>query len=275
MEKLGLLPKCGGNKPDKCEVCVQAKLTRKPFSSVTRSTNLLDLIHSDTCDFKSFVTRGGKKYFITFIDDHSRFFHVYLLKSKDEAFSKFVEFRSWVEKQLGLQVKKLRSDRGGEYRSKELDAYFKEHGIITKTTTPYSSQSNRIAERKNHTLTEMVNLMLITSGLPTCYWREALLMANWILNRVSYSKLNSTPHQLWLEYPDSLDNIKVWGVSHMFEYQISEGLSSDQRQTNTCFLSLLEIAMRIGSWTLEPTPSLKLEIQNSLRISLSKIKVYC
>ena len=102
MEKLGLLPKCGGNKPEKCEVCAQAKLTRKSFSSVTRSTNLLDLIHSDTCDFKSFVTRGGKKYFITFIDDHSRFRHVYLLKSKDEAFSKFVEFRTRVEKQLGL-----------------------------------------------------------------------------------------------------------------------------------------------------------------------------
>jgi len=83
MKKLGLLQNCGGNKSEKCEVYIQAKITRKPFPTVTRSTNLLDLIHSDTCDFKTFVTRGGMKYFITFIDDHSRFCHVYLLKSKD------------------------------------------------------------------------------------------------------------------------------------------------------------------------------------------------
>ncbi|XP_020258518.1 uncharacterized protein LOC109834915 [Asparagus officinalis] len=45
-----------------------------------------------------------KKYLITFIDNHSRFCHVYLLKSKDEAFSKFVEFRTRAEKQLGLHA---------------------------------------------------------------------------------------------------------------------------------------------------------------------------
>jgi len=94
---------------------------------------------------------------------------VYLLKSKDEAFSKFIEFRTQVKKQLGHSVKKLKSDRGGEYRSKEAEAYLKEHGIIAETTAPYSPQSNGIAERKNRTLTEMVNSMLITSGLPTCY----------------------------------------------------------------------------------------------------------
>jgi hypothetical protein len=116
-----------------------------------------------------------------------------------------------VEKQLGSSVKKLRSDRGGEYRSKEADAYFKENDIIAETTASYSPQSNRIAERKNHTLTEMVNSMLITSSLPTCYWGEAILMANWILNRVPYFKTETTPHQLWLGYSALLDNLKVWG----------------------------------------------------------------
>ena len=81
---------------------------------------------------------------------------MYLLKSKDEAFSKFIEFRTQVKKQLGHSVKKLKSDRGGEYRSKEAEAYLKDYGIIVEMTAPYSSQSNEIAERKNHILTEMV-----------------------------------------------------------------------------------------------------------------------
>jgi len=97
-----------------------------------------------------------------------------------------------VEKQLGHPVKKLRSDKGGEYRSKEAEAYLKEHDIIAEMIAPYSRSPMELLKEK---ITQMVNSMLITSGLPTCYWREALLMANWILNRVSYSKSDTTPHQ--------------------------------------------------------------------------------
>ena len=78
------------------------------------------------------------KYFIIFIDDQSRFCHVYLLKSKDETFSKFIEFQTRMEKQLRRPVKKLRSDRDGEYRSKEAEVYLMEHVIIVETTALYS-----------------------------------------------------------------------------------------------------------------------------------------
>ena len=57
----------------------------------------------------------------------------------------------------------------------------------------------------------MVNSMLFISALPTFYWGETLMMANWILNWVPYSKSNTTLHQYWLGYPTSLDNFKVWG----------------------------------------------------------------
>ena len=88
------------------------------------------------------------KYLITFIDNHSYFCHVYLLKSKDEVFSKFIEFQTRVEKKFGRSVKKIRNDRGGQYRSKKPEAYLKEHGIIVDTTTPYSPLSNEIVEKK-------------------------------------------------------------------------------------------------------------------------------
>ena len=51
----------------KCETCVEAKMTRTSFVSVERRIEPLDLIHSNVCDLKSIQTRGGKKYFITFI----------------------------------------------------------------------------------------------------------------------------------------------------------------------------------------------------------------
>ena len=68
----------------KCETCVEAKLTRSFFQSVERHTKSLDLIHSDICDLNLVQTRGGNKYFITFIDDSTKYYYVYLLKSKDQ-----------------------------------------------------------------------------------------------------------------------------------------------------------------------------------------------
>ena len=100
---------------------------------------------------------------MTFIDDSTKFCYVYLLKSKDEAIEKFAMYKSEVENQLNKKIKRVRSDRGGEY-VEPFGAFCTQHGIIHETTPPYSPQSNGVAERKNRTLKEMMNAMLINSG---------------------------------------------------------------------------------------------------------------
>ena len=69
--KCGLIS-CKSDKLDKCEICVKSKMIKKPFYSVERNSKLLDLIHSDICEFNGMLTHGGNRYFITFIDDHTR-----------------------------------------------------------------------------------------------------------------------------------------------------------------------------------------------------------
>jgi len=51
-----------------------------------KETNILELIHSDVCDSNDVLTRDGKRYFITFIDYFSKYFHVYLINHKHEFF---------------------------------------------------------------------------------------------------------------------------------------------------------------------------------------------
>ena len=65
-------------------------MARTSFISVERRTELLDLIHSDVYDLKSVQTRDDKKYFITFINNSTRYYYVYLLRSKDEAIEAFI-----------------------------------------------------------------------------------------------------------------------------------------------------------------------------------------
>ena len=90
---MDLIPKIRFEPNHKCQVCVEAKQTRTSFQSVQRDTKPLDLIHTDLCDLKSVVTSGDNKYFITFIDDSTRFCYLYLLKSKDEAFEAFQRYK--------------------------------------------------------------------------------------------------------------------------------------------------------------------------------------
>ncbi|GKB13852.1 retrovirus-related pol polyprotein from transposon TNT 1-94 [Tanacetum coccineum] len=162
--KFNSIPNCHIDSKYKCETCVEAKLTRTPFKSVKRTTEPLDMIHTDICDLKSLPTKGGNKYFITFIDDCTKYCYVYLLKSKDEAIDKFVLYKTEVENQLGKKIKVVRSDRGGEYVAPFAELCAK-HGIRHEFTAPYSPQQNGIAERKNRTLKEMVTAMLISSGM--------------------------------------------------------------------------------------------------------------
>ena len=75
-------------------------------------TEPLDLIHSDICDLKFIQTRCDNKYFITFVDDSTKYCYVYLLKSKDEEIEKFVLYKNEVENQHNKKIKVLLSDLG-------------------------------------------------------------------------------------------------------------------------------------------------------------------
>ena len=168
MVNLECLPKIEFDPNHKCLICIEAKMTKVPFKNVERNTEPLGLIHTDICDLKFIQTRGGKKYFITFIDDSLRYCYVYLLRSKYEAVEVFKHYKLEVENQLGKKIK-IMSDRGGEYDA-PFDEFCSQNGIIHQITAPYFPQSNGVTERKNRTLKEMMNIMLISSGLPQNLW---------------------------------------------------------------------------------------------------------
>jgi hypothetical protein len=90
LSKLNLILKIPVVRRSKCHACVQAKQPHKHFKSVEeKSLSPLDLIHSDLCEMNGILTRAAKKYFISFIDDATRYCQLYLIKTKDEALNCF------------------------------------------------------------------------------------------------------------------------------------------------------------------------------------------
>ena len=112
MQTLGIINNIDYSGLSKCQICATSKITRKACGSVTKETKLLELIHSDLGYLKQTMNRGGKKLYVTFIDDYSRFTKVYLLINKDEAFDMFSSYKAEVENQLDRKIKRIRSDRG-------------------------------------------------------------------------------------------------------------------------------------------------------------------
>ena len=73
------------------------------------------VIHSDVWGPSPVASLLGYRWFVTFIDCHSRVTWVYLLKAKNEVFSCFQSFHKMVRTQFDANIKVLRSDNGTEY----------------------------------------------------------------------------------------------------------------------------------------------------------------
>ena len=149
------------------ESCLEGKMTKRPFSAKgERSKEPLQLVHSNVCGPLSVQARGCYEYFVTFIDDYSRYGYVYLMHKKSETFGKFKEFMAEDEEQLSKSLKTLRSYQGGEYLDTEFKDHLVEHEILSQLTTPGTPQQNGVAERRNKTLLDMVRSMMSYSSLP-------------------------------------------------------------------------------------------------------------
>ena len=200
-----------------CEGCTINKLTRIPFpTSQTRSSQVLQLIHTDVCGPMRHQTQKGSRYFITFIDDYSRKAHVYFLKNKHEAYDKFIEFKTLVENETNKRIKILRSDGGGEYVNHKFRTYLQNYGIKHQVTVPYSPQQNGVAERFNRTVVEMTRTLLHSANLPYTFWAEAINTATYIRNRCVSSALENTrvtPEELWTGNKPDVSNLRKFGCT--------------------------------------------------------------
>ncbi|KAL3693208.1 hypothetical protein R1sor_006859 [Riccia sorocarpa] len=137
-----------------CTTCILGKHAKKKFpkEATFRASRPIQLVHTDLSGRISFPTFSGYEYFMTFIDDYSRYAVVRLIRHKSDAFELFRRYHVWAERQTGQKLSMIRSDHGGEYLSGEFDTYLAEHGIQRQLTTTYTPQQNGVAERKNRTL---------------------------------------------------------------------------------------------------------------------------
>ena len=106
------------------------------------------------------TSMNGSKYFLTFIDDNSRYCWVYFLKHKSVVFETFKVFKSLAKNTLAKKKKEFRFDNGGEYVKREFHHLCASTRIQMKHLVPYTPQQNGVAKRMNTSLKEMATCLL-------------------------------------------------------------------------------------------------------------------
>lgn len=202
-----------------CPGCLMSKQSRKPFPGQANysAKGVLELVYGDICGPISPPTSAGNKYFLLLVDDYSRVMWGYMLKSKDEAFIAFKKFQALVENGKDKKVQVFRTDRGGEFCSKQFNSYCEETGITRQFTAPYSPQQNGVVERRNRTVVEMARSFLKEKQLPLALWGEAIRHSIYVLNRLPTRAVSGmTPYEAWSGRKPNIAHIRVFGcLGHM------------------------------------------------------------
>ena len=196
-----------------CKACVGGKQCRSSFkASETETKEPLELVHSDVCGKMNHKSIGGAEYILTFVDDKTHYSWVYPLKTKDEVFERFLEWKALVENFSGKKLKRLRTDNGGEYTSKRFEVHLKSCGIQHEKTIPKTPEQNGVAERLNRTLVESSRSMLLDAELPQRYWAEAVSTAIYLRNRCPTTAVKEmTPFEAWYGRKPRVGHLRVFG----------------------------------------------------------------
>ncbi|UYV65318.1 hypothetical protein LAZ67_3003933 [Cordylochernes scorpioides] len=208
---------CSPAKPEKCEVCLIGKSYRLPFLQHSHKEEkeimLLDLVHADLMGPLDVLSRGGAKYVLTIIDESTRYASVFFSeKNKAGTLGKVKEWIQESEKQTSRKLKRIRTDNGLEFCSKEWDTFCTSVGIVHEHTMTYTPQQNGVAERMNRTLLDLFRSTISGSGLPKASWAELTYTAAYVRNRVlNDHNGESRPYELWTGNKPSLKHIRAIG----------------------------------------------------------------
>lgn len=230
---------CVSKPIDFCEPCLKGKHQRSRFPpcSERKTTKPLELVHSDVCGKLESKSLGGAQYFVTFIDDMTKYVWVYAIKHKSDVFKKFCQWKTEVEKLLGHCVKTVRTDNGGEYTSKEFEEYLGNEGVRHELTVPKCPEQNGVAERTNRTLVEMVRAMLADSGLPKLFWAEALATAVYLRNRCPTKSVEGkTPFEALCCHKPKVGHLRVFGCTAYSHIPKDERKKLDNKARKCIFL---------------------------------------
>jgi hypothetical protein len=192
-----------------CNSCNKMKSHKQPFSkSRIKTSDCLQIIHCDVWGPSPSDSLSSFHYYISFIDDYSRYTRLFPLTFKSDTFPVFKQFKALVKNLFDRNIKIPRSDGGREFMFGEFTKFLQTEGIQHQVSYPYTLEQNDMVERKHHHIIETGLSLLDFAGLPRKFWLKAFTTAVYPINRMPLKidndqDANRTPYEyLFKRTPD-------------------------------------------------------------------------
>lgn len=194
-----------------CLICPLAKQPRLPFQSNNHFTHaIFDLIHCDVWGPFRHKTHMNQRYFLTIVDDFSRYTWTILLSAKSEATKIIQQFFTFVKVQFNKTVKCIRTDNAKELL---LTDFLLEKGCTHQFSCVERPEQNSVVERKHRHLLNVARSLMFQSKVPITFWGECVLTACFLINRTPSKILqNKSPYERLFSKPPSYDSLKIFGT---------------------------------------------------------------
>nr|GEV62897.1 retrovirus-related Pol polyprotein from transposon TNT 1-94 [Tanacetum cinerariifolium] len=208
------IPKFKYGKDHLCSACERGKSKKAshPPKLVLSDNSKLELLHMDLCGPMRVASINEKRYILMIVDDYSRYTWVYFLHLKDETPEIIKKFIAQAKLNYKAKVCKIRTDNGTEFKNATLKAHYEKLGIMQQFLTARTPQQNGVVERRNRTLIEVAQTMLIFSRLPEFLWAEAVATACFTQNwSIIHTRYNKTPYELLHGRKPNVEYFHVFG----------------------------------------------------------------
>lgn len=222
------------NKDMPCSVCPLSKQKRLLFVSQNVLCSVpFQLIHIDV--WGPFTPISIEyKYFLTIVDDHTRYTWIYLLKSKSDVLTVFPSFCKMIYTQFHHKIQSVRSDNAPELNFSD---FFQSEGILSHHSCVNRPQQNSVVERKHQHILNVARALMFQSNIPISYWSDCVLTSIYLINRTPSPLLsNSTPFELLFNKAPSYVHLKVFGCLCYGSTLVNHRTKFSPRATKSVFL---------------------------------------
>ena len=195
-----------------CTSCLFCKLQRPSIGKkhIDPHPHLLDCVYSDIKEFP--ISDNGTRYFISFIDSHSRFTHIVLLKSKSDAFAAIQLYFSFCRSQHLQHPRIFFTDNAPDLVAGAVPSFLASMECQQARCEPHTPEHNGVAERKNRTLDECARTLLHNAQLPLTFYPLAVQHACHLQNLWPHDSLKQRiPAAIWFQRPITLSSLRTFG----------------------------------------------------------------
>lgn len=168
------------------------------------------MIYTDVWGPSPLCSTVGNKYYVSFLDVHSRYTWLFTISLKSDVCIIFLQFQKYVEQFFNSKIKIVQSDWGSEYRS--LSKLLQNMGISHRLSCPHTQQQNGVVEHKHHHIVETGLALISHAHVPTQYWDDAFQTTCFLINRMPTLTLkNYSPYEILFRTSLNYSLLRVFG----------------------------------------------------------------